>query len=83
MYEDNLLRFTQFIEIMKFTLSVINFAKRCVFSLFLKLVSFVQVLMSFGRAFHHLGPTVAIDLSATLVLVLGTMNQISLDELNL
>ena len=37
--------------------------------------------MSFGRAFHHLGPTVVIDLSATLVLVLGKMNRISLDDL--
>ena len=37
--------------------------------------------MSFGKAFHHLGPTAVIGLSATLVLVLGMIKRISLDGL--
>ena len=39
--------------------------------------------MSFGKALHHLGPTIAIDLSAILVLVLGTTKRMSLDRLEI
>ena len=39
--------------------------------------------MSFGKAFHHLGPTTVIDRSAILVLVLDTINRISLGDLKL
>ena len=58
----------------EFILSIIEFFKQMSFQF--EFASETCFIWSFGNAFHHLGPTTAIDLSAVLVLVLGTVNRI-------